>query len=108
MTEERCGGTSCEGSAVLDIGPGVGALVVHTPPALTGQEIEVSPAGRPAPRVHTVVRERTVGGRRLVAALFPALPAGEHIVWCGGRPAAGGAVTVPSGGVGEITLTLDT
>jgi hypothetical protein len=107
MTDGLHHGTGCEGSAVLDIGPGIGALVVHTTQALVEQEIEVSPAGHPAQRVHTVVHERILGGRRVFAALFPALTAGDYVLWCDGRAAPGGAVTVPSGGIVETTLTPD-
>ncbi len=33
---------STSGSVVLDLGPGTGALVLHTPPELDGEEIEIS------------------------------------------------------------------
>jgi hypothetical protein len=104
MTDGLHHGITCEGGAVLDIGAGIGALVVHTTPALAEQEIEVSPAGRPAPRIHTVVHERIAGGRRVFAALFPALTAGDYVLWRGGRPAGGGAVTVVGGGITETSL----
>src|ERR1017187_7453133 len=44
MTEVLHGPTG-PGTVMLDIGPGVGALILHTPRELAGHEIEISPAG---------------------------------------------------------------
>ena len=73
---------SGDGSVVLDIGRGVGALVVHTAPSLCGLEIEISPAGLHghARRTHVVVRERHVAGETSFAAVFPALAAGVYVL----------------------------
>jgi hypothetical protein len=50
---EPAPGPSSSGSVVLDLGPGIGALVLHTPPELDGREIEISPLGStPARRTH--------------------------------------------------------
>lgn len=87
------------GSAVLDIGEDVGALVIYTGQELLGREIEVSPKERDAYRVHTAVLERIVGGRSLYAALFLALPAGDYQIWCN-APIAN-EVTVVGGLVAE-------
>jgi len=84
---------------LLDLGPGVGALVLHTGAELHGSEIEISPAGRDAERSHKQVHERPVAGRPLYAAVFDRLPAGDYTLWLDGRPlrhdvaVAGAAVT---------------
>ena len=66
---------------VLDIGDGVGALLLYTPDAYRGREIEVSPTGDDAERTHTAVLERRVAGRTFCAAVYPALAAGEWRIW---------------------------
>jgi hypothetical protein len=64
---------------VLDIGEGVGALVIYTGPEMLGKEIEVSPKGNYALKIHTAILERKVNGRTLFAALFLELPEGDYI-----------------------------
>ena len=71
---------------MLDLGPGVGALVLHTDASLHGAEIEISPAGADDARSHKQVHERPAGGRPLYAAVFDCLPAGEYTLWHEGRP----------------------
>jgi hypothetical protein len=83
---------------MLDLGPGVGALVLRTGADLHGMEIEISPAGRDDERSHKQVHERPVAGRPLYGAVFEALPAGEYTLWLDDRPlrqvaVAGAAVT---------------
>ena len=84
---------------MLDLGPGVGALVLRTGPDLHGLEIEVSPSGRDSERSHKQVHERPVAGRPLYGAVFESLPAGDYTLWLDGRPlrrhvaVAGAAVT---------------
>jgi hypothetical protein len=84
---------------MLDLGPGVGALVLHTGADLHGKEIEISPAGSDDERSHKQVHDRRVGDRSLYAAVFESLPAGEYTLWLDGRPlrrevaVAGAAVT---------------
>jgi hypothetical protein len=84
---------------MLDLGPGVGALVLHTGADLHGAEIEISPAGSDDARSHKQVHERPVAGRPLYAAVFDRLPAGEYTLWLDDRPlrhnvaVAGEAVT---------------
>jgi hypothetical protein len=75
-------GPSSSGSVVLDLGPGIGALVLHTPPELDGREIEISPQDpTPAHRTHSQVRPRTTGSQTQYAAVYPQLPAGNYTVW---------------------------
>jgi hypothetical protein len=84
---------------MLDLGPGVGALVLHTDADLHGREIEISPAGRDEERSHKQVHERPVAGRPLYGAVFDSLLAGDYTLWLDDRPlrrhvaVAGGAVT---------------
>jgi hypothetical protein len=84
---------------MLDLGPGVGALVLHTGADLHGVEIEISPSGSDADRSHKQVHERPAGGRPLYAAVFDRVLAGEYTLWLDDRPlrrdvaVAGAAVT---------------
>jgi hypothetical protein len=84
---------------MLDLGPGVGALVLRTGADLHGKEIEISPAGRDEQRSHKQVHERPVAGRPHYGAVFDSLPAGEYTLWLDDRPlrrqvaVAGAAVT---------------
>ena len=71
---------------MLDLGPGVGALVLRTGADLHGMEIEISPAGCDGERSHKQVHERPVAGRPLYGAVFEALPAGEYTLWLDDRP----------------------
>ena len=71
---------------MLDLGPGVGALVLRTGADLHGTEIEISPVGRDAERSHKQVHERPVAGRPLYGAVFDSLPAGEYTLWLDDQP----------------------
>jgi hypothetical protein len=71
---------------MLDLGPGVGALVLRTGADLHGAEIEISPAGRDDERSHKQVHERPVAGRPLYGAVFDRLEAGEYTLWLDDRP----------------------
>jgi hypothetical protein len=71
---------------MLDLGPGVGALVLHTGANLHGMEIEISPTGHDGERSHKQVHERPVAGRPLYGAVFESLPAGEYTLWLDGQP----------------------
>ena len=57
MTESAAG-PSGPGTVVLELGPGVGALILHTPTELDGREIEISRDERGARRTHSQVRPR--------------------------------------------------
>ena len=80
---EHLSGPSGSGSVVLELGSGVGALVLHTPRELDGREIEVSPlgGGTPAHRTHSRVRPRKTGGETQYAAVYPQLAAGDYTIW---------------------------
>jgi hypothetical protein len=98
MTEPPTG-PSGPGTVVLNLGAGVGALVLYTPAELDGAEIEISPAGDPgARRTHAQVRPRQLPGQTRYAAVYPDLAAGRYTIWRDqGSPAA--AVTVAGGQV---------
>ncbi len=88
-------------SVVLDIGGDVGALVLYTPDGYRGREIEVSPQGDDGRRTHTGVLERKIGGRTLLAAVFPCLRAGEWRIWTD-DPALPSRVRIEGGAVAEV------
>ncbi len=76
------------GSVMVEIGLGHGALVVRTPAALHGREIEISPLEAPRQRRHVEVLPRALAAGIVHAAVFPSLPTGPYLVWdpCGGLP----------------------
>jgi hypothetical protein len=86
---------------VLDIGDGVGALIIHTDPVMHGREIEISPTGDDEHRAHKEVLERESAGHPAFTAVFDTLPAGSYTLWSAGRPLARG-VGVEGGGVTEL------
>jgi hypothetical protein len=88
---------------MLDLGPGVGALILRTGPDLHGVEIEISPAGRDGERSHKQVHERPVAGRPLYGAVFEALPAGDYTLWLDDEPLRRG-VAVTEAAVTHITI----
>jgi hypothetical protein len=72
---------SGQGTVVLNIGAGIGALVIHTPGSLHGHEIEVSPVADAAVRTHAAVRARYVRGGVLWSVVIDNLPQGRYVVW---------------------------
>ena len=99
---------------MLNIGQGVGALILYTSPDLAGQEIEISPAmeagiGIAGPKTHALVRERTGitawnlspadegNDATAYAAVYDALPAGQYAIWLDGRVVA--TVTIAAAAV---------
>src|SRR5438132_2604595 len=69
---------------VLDIGDGVGALIVHTDPDMHGIEIEISPTGEDGRRSHKQVLERNIDHHPAFTAVFDGLPAGAYTLWVEG------------------------
>jgi hypothetical protein len=92
---------SGEGTVVLDIGGSVGALVVHTPPAFAGHEIEIARPGDAVAFVHTEVRERVLPEGRVYAAVFVLVPEGSFIL-LDGPPGAVRDVVIQAGKVTEV------
>jgi hypothetical protein len=72
---------SGQGTVVLNIGAGIGALVIHAPGRLHGHEIEVSPVHDPALRTHAAVRARYVRGGVRWSVVIDNLRAGRYVVW---------------------------
>jgi hypothetical protein len=70
-----------QGPVVLDVGGDVGALVLHVPARLDGAEIEITPVGRSGRWQHSAVHPRSVAGRGLYAAVYPALAQGVYQLW---------------------------
>jgi hypothetical protein len=95
---------SGQGTVVLDIGDGIGALVVHTTSALAGCEIEISRAGEHTQFVHTEVRERVLPGGSVYAGVFPDVPEGDYTLLDGSGHGPH-HVTIRSGRVTEIDLS---
>lgn len=70
-----------QGSVLLDIGGDVGALIVHMPEALAGQEIEICPAGADRyaeRRAHVAVLGRPIGIDLAYTAVFGELNEGHY------------------------------
>jgi hypothetical protein len=90
---------------VLDIGGDVGALLVHAPAGMLGDEVEISVTDRGAHRVHAVVREQWTWSGAVTVAVFPDLREGDYVVW--GRSGSShpcGRVHVDGGRVAEARL----
>ena len=106
MTEPVLG-PSGSGSVVLNVGPGVGALVLHTAADLDGHEIEISPHDIPAARrTHSQVLERRAGGGVQYAAVYPELAAGDYTIWRDATVPAG-TVTIDEGSVTSFHWPAD-
>jgi hypothetical protein len=86
---------------VLDLGDGIGALIVHTDPELLGAEVEISPAGRDSDRQHKEVLERALGPQTATVLVYDNLPEGDYTLWLDDEPWARG-VHVASGQVAEL------
>ena len=69
---------------VLELGEGVGALVVYTDAELVGVEVEISPAGNDADRSHKQVLRRSMGGTTVAVLVYDHLAEGEYTLWLNG------------------------
>jgi len=103
LRAERRLAPSRQGTVVLDIGDGVGALVVHAPGELCGVEIEIAHRGQTTPLVHTEVRERVLPEGSVYAGVFLALDEGDYTLLGAGTHTARD-VTIESGKVAELEL----
>jgi hypothetical protein len=93
-----------EGASVLDVGGDVGALVLYTDERFAESEIEISPEGDDAARVHTAIHERPTrdaSGRPVYAGVFPDLRAGTYRIWAP-EPGLRDRVTVVGGEIAEV------
>ena len=72
---------SGQGTVVLNIGAGIGAMVIYTPRTLHGHEIEVSPAADTTARTHAAVRARYVRDGVLFSVVIDNLAEGRYVIW---------------------------
>jgi len=86
---------------MLELGAGIGALILDAPAELKGREIEISPAGGGpgSLRTHSLIRERRTGDGTGYAAVYPGLAEGVYTIW---RDAEAPAATVTIDG-GRVT-----
>jgi hypothetical protein len=77
-TVEVLPGPSPVAAVVLDIGDGFGAVVIDTPPAMEGREIEIRKVGTEWRGVHTAVRGRLIPTGTQFAAVFGSLAEGRY------------------------------
>jgi hypothetical protein len=86
---------------VLDIGDGIGALIIYADEACLGWEIDLSPIGMPrSHHTHTMIRRRRAVTREFIAGVYPELHEGDYVVW--GIDGVLGEVTVDGGRVTEF------
>jgi hypothetical protein len=86
---------------VLDLGDGVGALIVYTDPGLLGVEVEISPAGDDGDRQHKEVLRRAMGPATANVLVYDNLAEGDYTLWIDDVAVARGA-HVSSGSVAEL------
>jgi hypothetical protein len=89
---------------LLDIGGDTGALIIYTAGDRDQAEIEISPSAAEQARTHNVVRVREAPGGPVYAAVFPAVAAGDYVVWRDGATKAG-TVLVHGGQVASFRLS---
>ena len=94
-----------QGAVMLDIGDGVGALVVQMPSSMLGAEIEIRPAGSPDDAVgghhpHVAVVDRPTPAGPAPSLVYADLPEGGYeLTEKGGGPVLARASVVG----GEVT-----
>ena len=88
-------------SVMLDLGGDVGALILHTDPAMHGVEVEISADGADRDGRHKQVLERSIAGRAAFTAVFDELAEGCYTLWVGDEPRSRG-VGVRGGHVAEL------
>jgi hypothetical protein len=94
---------------VLEIGGELGALIVHTQPAMHGIEIEISPSSDDGMRQHKDVLERPIGGKPSFSAVYDQIEEGSYTLWVD-DVAIARDVRVEAGGIAELdwrARTLD-
>jgi hypothetical protein len=100
-TSERAFG----GPVIVDVGPGVGALVVYLGSDWLDDELHLRSLDRADWSTHTGVWERRLGGsRRVVAAVYPSLPNGSYGILERDEHTILRVVDVEEAGVVEVDL----
>ncbi len=102
--EAGIGTPAASASVALDIGGGLGALVITPSERFRSREIEISLVDHDTRRVHTGVHERGSEAGSRLTAIFGSLPAGRYLIW-EDADTAGPVVEVPDGGVAQIQLS---
>ena len=93
---------SGHGLVVLNIGGGIGALVIHTSGRMHGHDIEISPVSDPALRMRATVRARPGRGAVRYSVAVDRLREGRYTIWRDPvTPLA--EIDVPGGRVAEFT-----
>jgi hypothetical protein len=94
-----------QGAVLVDIGGDMGALVVHMPADMAGEEIEVCPAAEDRTaehRPHVAVLPRPVSNGVAYSAVFPALAAGQYDLYRKPDGPVRLTASVTGGHVGEV------
>jgi len=73
---------------VLDIGDGIGALIVYGDQEMIDTPIEVSPTGADDERFHQHILERPMPGATRYAAVFDKIAEGSYTLWLHGEARA--------------------
>src|SRR5580692_4295812 len=102
-TQHGIGTPAAQASVALDIGGGLGALVIYPSERFRDHEIEISRVDEDGARVHTGVHERASDLGSTLTAIFASLAAGEYVIW-EDWSTAGPVIEVPDGGVAQILL----
>ncbi len=91
-----------QGPVAVEVGEGLGAVVLWTTAQLAGLELDISAAGDPTHRHHVAVLGRQLPLGTRYAAVYPALAAGRYTIW---HPDGQGQldVEVPPGVVTEVS-----
>jgi hypothetical protein len=91
---------SWQGSVILDIGDGVGALVLRTSSQWLNHEIDLAPDDWSLPHTHSAVRERRSPEGSTYAAVYPQLHEGGYAI-------VGSAqrITIVGGRVTDVELS---
>ena len=101
--EAAIGTPAATASVALEIGAGLGALVITPSERFRSREIEISRDDQHGPRVHTGVHERASEAGSQLTAIFGSLAAGRYVVW-EDPETAGPVIDVPDGGIAQIQL----
>jgi hypothetical protein len=91
---------SWQGSVILDIGNGVGALVLRTSRQWLDHEIDLTPDDPSLPHTHSAVRERRSPQGPSYAAVYPQLREGGYTLVGSTQ-----RVSIVGGRVTDIELT---
>jgi hypothetical protein len=101
--ESGIGSPAASASVALNIGGGMGALIILPSERFRDQEIEISRIGGKGPRVHTGVHERGSAAGSMLTAIFGSLPTGQYVIW-EDASTAGPVIEINDGAVSQVEL----